>query len=285
MTTFGFVVLNYVNHAETLACVESIRALPGSNYRIVVVDNDSPNESFEVLRERLRGDDRIRVLQSSRNGGYSYGNNVGIRALAEAGIEDVIIATSDTRVESPNLLAVCEAAKAEGVAVLGPYVRGPDDEPQNPMLWKLSPRYVAAIHFGGLSAALKRFMGTVRLARRLRIGQPDSLRAPTPSQPAPVYMVHGCFLYLSAHYLRRFPLLDEDLFMYGEEDLIAFNCLREGLPMRYDPNAKVHHRDAQSTVVQPGGFRESAVEASMKKLKSKMPLGTLLHGYVAAHRR
>jgi len=277
---FGFVVLNYVNHGETVACVDSIETLPGDDYRIVVVDNASPNDSLEVLRARYRSDPKVTVLASGRNGGYSYGNNAGIRALREAGIEDVVIATSDTRVEDPRLLERCAAAKAAGIAVLGPHIRDLHDRPQNPMLAHLSMRYIAAIHFGGAWDALRALLARSPLRRALGIGVPDSALAPAIAAPMEVYMVHGCFLYLSAHYLREFPLLDEDLFMYGEEDLIAWNCRRRGLRVVYDPLMRVHHRDAQSTT--PGGFRRRAVVASMKTLRAKIPFTRLVHAWLAA---
>jgi GT2 family glycosyltransferase len=281
--TFGFVVLNYVNHEETVDCVQSILRLPGDDYRIVVVDNASPNDSFAVLQARFGGDPRITVLRSSRNGGYSFGNNVGIRALREAGIADVIIATSDTRVEDDRLLERCAEAKAQGIGVVGPYVRDLNDAPQNPLLARLSLRYIAAIHFGRAWDRLRGALARSPLRRALHIGVPESERAAAPSHPVDVYMVHGCFLYLTAHYLKHFPLLDEDIFMYGEEDLIAYNCLRAGLRTVYQPLMRVQHRDARSTV--PGsGFREKALAASMKTLRAKMAFTSLVHAYVVARR-
>jgi hypothetical protein len=92
-----------------------------------------------------------------------------------------------------------------------------------------------------------------------------------------VYMVHGCFLFLSEHYLRVFAELDEDLFMYGEEDLIAFNCARQKLRIVYDPLMCVYHGDAKST--QGGDFRRRAVAASMETLRKKMILGALFNAY------
>jgi GT2 family glycosyltransferase len=91
-------------------------------------------------------------------------------------------------------------------------------------------------------------------------------------------MVHGCFLYMSEHYLRHFPVLDEDLFMYGEEDLIAFNCARLGLRTTYDPLMRVYHGDSMSTNKE-GDFRSRAVSVSMNTLRQKMPVGALIHAY------
>ena len=281
-TLFGFVVLNYTNYQETIDCVDSITRLPGDNFRIVVVDNHSPNDSCDVLRERFAGDARISVLQSGRNGGYSFGNNTGIAALRRAGIVDVIIATSDTRVEDALLLERCTAAKQAGVAVLGPYVRDPNDAPQNPMEAHLSLRYIAALSLGPAWDALRRLLSRTRLRRTLHIGVPGSIRTQGAAALVDVYMVHGCFLYLSEHYLNQFPLLDEDLFMYGEEDLIAFNCLRKRLRVAYDPQMRVHHRDAKST--RSGDFRNQAVVASMRALRAKIGFTRLVHAYLSARR-
>ena len=281
-TLFGFVVLNYANYQETIDCVDSIRRLPGDNYRVVVVDNHSPNDSYGVLRERFADDARISVLQSGRNGGYSFGNNVGIAALRHAGIFDVIIATSDTRVEDDALLERCAAAKQAGVAVLGPYVRDPNNAPQNPMEAHLSLRYIAALRLGAVWDALRRLLSRTRLRRALQIGVPDSVRSQRAATLVDVYMVHGCFLYLSEHYLSQFPLLDEDIFMYGEEDLIAYNCLRKRLRVAYDPQMRVHHRDAKST--HSRDFRNQAVVASMKTLRTKIGFTRLVHAYFSARR-
>lgn len=284
-TRFGFVVLNYQNYQETIDCVASIARLPGDDYRIVVVDNQSPNDSYDVLSAYFAGDARISVLQSGRNGGYSFGNNVGIAALRREGIVDVIIATSDTRVEDDALLQRCAAAKAAGVAVLGPYVRDPNDAPQNPMEARLSLRYIGALHLGAAWDALRALLARSGLRRTLGIGVPDSIRSQGAVAAAglvDVYMVHGCFLYLSEHYLREFPLLDEEIFMYGEEDLLAYNCLRRRLRMAYDPQMRVHHRDAKST--SGGDFRSKTVRASMKTLRGKIGFIKLVHGYLSALR-
>jgi len=281
-TLFGFVVLNYVNYQETIDCVDSITRLPGDDFRIVVVDNHSPNDSYDLLRERFAGDGRISVVQSGRNGGYSFGNNVGIAALRRAGIVDVIIATSDTRVEDAALLERCATAKQAGIAVLGPYVRDPNDAPQNPLESRLSLRYIAALRLGSAWRTLRWLLSRTWLRRTLQIGVPDCVRSQGPAEAVDVYMVHGCFLYLSEHYLSQFPLLDEDLFMYGEEDLIAYNCLRKRLRVAYDSRMRVHHRDARST--RSGDFRNQAVVASMRTLRAKIGFTRLVHAYLSARR-
>lgn len=278
--SLGFVVLNYVNHDETVRCVESILALPG-HYPIVVVDNCSPNDSFDMLRHRFSGEPSVTILQSGRNGGYSAGNNVGIRVLRERGVINVVIATSDTRVESLDLAERCLAARNAGIAVVGPYVRSDEPGSSNPMLPRLTVQYIAAIHLGGLWTILKKIVFRLSSLKPRPPGHGLETKSSSADGLHDVYMVHGCFLFLSEHYLRKFPELDEDIFMYGEENLIAFNCAREGLRMVYDSEMRVYHGDAKST--SPGEFRRHAVAASMAVLRRKLHLGSLIHAYLRAH--
>jgi hypothetical protein len=92
-------------------------------------------------------------------------------------------------------------------------------------------------------------------------------------------MVHGCFLYLSEHYLRHFPTLDEDLFMYGEEDIISYNCIQKQLRVAYDPLTSVRHGDAKSTST-GNNFRGKTLSKSLSTLRAKIVFTGLVHEYI-----
>lgn len=273
---FGFVVLNYKNYEETFACVESILAIEDDRYFIVIVDNDSPNDSLDVLSERYGQHANIHVMGSGKNGGYSYGNNCGISYLATRGIHDVIIATSDTLVVSKDILQQLEAMDTPDLGVVGPHIRNLEGDIQNPMLSHINLSYVLNIHFPKLAKLLKTAM--FRLSSRAqeaikqhRDDRRDGLRH------AEVFMVHGSFLYLSRHYLARCGPLDETLFMYGEEDLLAYNCYRSGLRMVYQPAIDVIHKDARSTPSENNNsFTVTNSQKSMKYLRNTIGLASLL---------
>lgn len=81
------VILNWRTPDMTLQSVAAaLVALEGIEGALVVVDNDSGDGSFETLSAAVvangwdRGPQRVRVLQSGRNGGFGAGNNFGIRA-------------------------------------------------------------------------------------------------------------------------------------------------------------------------------------------------------------
>jgi GT2 family glycosyltransferase len=273
---FGFVVLNYKNYEETIACVDSILTIEDRNYFIVVVDNESPNDSLAVLSDRYGEHVGIHVMASGRNGGYSYGNNCGIKHLATLGIHDVIIATSDTLVVSKNILQQLERMDAPDLGVVGPHIRNLEGDLQNPMLAKINLSYVLNIHSPGLAKVLRNLVYKLRGGRQRAVKQhQDHQRGSTPE--GEVFMVHGSFLYLSSQYLRRCGPLDETLFMYGEEDLLAYNCYRHGLRMVYQPAIEVIHKDARSTPSENNNsFTVTNSRKSMKYLRKTIGLASLL---------
>ena len=70
----AIVVLNYRNYRDTVECVRSLERMDYPDLEVVIVDNDSPNESERVLRETFP---LHTLIQSGANRGYAAGNNVG----------------------------------------------------------------------------------------------------------------------------------------------------------------------------------------------------------------
>ena len=60
---------------------------------IIIVDNMSNDGSYEKLCDLKNN--KIRVVQSKKNGGYSYGYNYGLKIAKELSTEYVFICNSD----------------------------------------------------------------------------------------------------------------------------------------------------------------------------------------------
>ena len=98
--TVVIVIINFRSYEMTLRCLEALypqaSALDGC--RVVVVDNasgdDSPDRIDQAIIECGWGD-QIELVRSSVNGGFSAGNNIGIRH-AEA--DYYLLLNSDTLV-------------------------------------------------------------------------------------------------------------------------------------------------------------------------------------------
>lgn len=120
-------VLNWNNPTDTAACLESVARLRYANFKVVVVDNGSTDDSVVQLRRRFP---MTEILETGANLGYAEGNNVGIRHALALGAEYVFVLNNDTTV-SPTLLSeLVELAEAHPQAgMIGPavYCMEPDD--------------------------------------------------------------------------------------------------------------------------------------------------------------
>lgn len=96
-------VLNYNGAQITLNCVDSVLKIDYPNFRVIVVDNGSTDDSVARFKEAFT-DPRIELLVNDRNEGYAGGNNRGIERSLAAGAEYVLVLNNDTIVE-PGCLA------------------------------------------------------------------------------------------------------------------------------------------------------------------------------------
>lgn len=70
------ICLNYQSSDETVRLVN--RCLSFSSVTgIVVVDNDSPDKSWDILNEKFKGNSKVALLETGKNLGYAKGNNAG----------------------------------------------------------------------------------------------------------------------------------------------------------------------------------------------------------------
>jgi len=99
MKEIGVVILNYNKYELTIDCIDAMRSccVP---IHILVVDNASKNESFDILCERFRNVSNVEVIQNKINSGYARGNNFGIRYLFDKypEMQSVCIMNPDVRI-------------------------------------------------------------------------------------------------------------------------------------------------------------------------------------------
>ena len=79
----GIIILNYKTYKETLTLVYSLIDLKIKvSFQIIVVDNDSPNNSIKELK-KIKKIENVSLLKSDSNLGYACGNNLGLNFLYE----------------------------------------------------------------------------------------------------------------------------------------------------------------------------------------------------------
>ena len=72
----SIIIINYNTCQMTCECINSIiEKTQGLQYEIILVDNASTDGSKEFFEK----DERIKYIYSEKNGGFGYGNNLGMK--------------------------------------------------------------------------------------------------------------------------------------------------------------------------------------------------------------
>jgi GT2 family glycosyltransferase len=108
------VVLNWNGWRDTLACLASLKQQNYPNFQVLVIDNDSSDDS---VREIRREQPSIELVQSGANLGFGGGCNVGIRLALERGADYVWLINSDATADPRALSALVRVAESD--ALLG----------------------------------------------------------------------------------------------------------------------------------------------------------------------
>lgn len=88
------VILNYNDCKSVLDLFSQIKSFKCFDF-IVIVDNKSSDDSYKILKT-LQSKTTI-VIQSDRNGGYGYGNNLGILYAEKLGASHVLVCNPDVK--------------------------------------------------------------------------------------------------------------------------------------------------------------------------------------------
>ena len=106
---YSVCILNYNDSTTTIKLINILKNY-NSVRKIVVVDNASTDGSYNELLGMA--DNQVHILKSDRNGGYGYGNNIGIKYCYEVLHEKyVAICNPDILVEESSLIACCTYLK------------------------------------------------------------------------------------------------------------------------------------------------------------------------------
>ncbi|MBE2269019.1 MAG: glycosyltransferase family 2 protein [Anaerolinea sp.] len=234
----GIVILNWNTRDLLRRCLETVYASTGDfTYQVVVVDNASTDDSAAMVRAHFP---QATLIASATNGGYSYGNNLGLRALGFHGRMNTakdapryaLLLNPDTEVPPDGLahmIAWMDSRKDVGAA--GVKLVLPDGSLDKACRRSFPTPLVSIYHFSGLG---KLFPDSPRFARY-------NMTYLSPEVETEVDSVVGAYMQVRREALDAVGLLDEVFFMYGEDLDWAFRIKNAGWKIVYHPQVEVKH--------------------------------------------
>ncbi len=239
MLDLAIVVLNFNTRDYLRRCLTSIYASRGDfAFDVCVVDNASSDDSADMVRAEFP---QVRIIQSPVNGGFPYGNNLGLRvygfgqetAQAIASQPRYALTLNPDTVLPPDALATMLdfMASHPQAGAAGPKLVLEDGSLDLACRRSFPTPQVSFYHMTGLS---KLFPRHPTLARY-------NLTYLDPDQVAEVDSVEGAFMLVRREAIRQAGLLDEEFFMYGEDLDWAYRITQAGWKVYYNPAVTVLH--------------------------------------------
>lgn len=252
----AFCVLQYGAAADTMAFIDSIRKwCADCSYHVVIVDNQSPDDAYEVIRQAYAVSDDVTVIQSGGNIGFARGNNVGIRYIREHfEAEFIVAANSDILLVAPDLYKKIKAEyEISRFAVLGPQIFTRDGR------YTCNPVRKAPLTREQVVARMKLerkvwffcqidYLRLIKLVRVLKNAfHPKKKPCIDPflhlADKAYNVQLHGSFMVFSKAFFEVFEGFDPSTYMYMEEYLLYKHCLERGLTTVFVRDIPVFHKE------------------------------------------
>ncbi len=220
----SIVIVNFNTRDITLDCLRSIHThTQDISFEILVLDNHSSDGSAQAIRENFP---QVVLIENEDNRGFSAANNQGLRI--SKGRYAVLLNSDTLLVENCFAAIVCYLDAHPEFSILGPEILDANNQPCSMRLWE-DTAYDAALKILGRFDVASEFnkMG-VRETKEVEV-------------------VGGSCFVIKREIFATMGLLDENYFLYNEEDDFCRRARRLGKKICYFPEAHLQHLLGQST--------------------------------------
>ena len=252
---FTFVILNYKNYEDTVQCINSILKNINHEKYIVVVDNASKNGVHERISDKYRNVENVFCIENDNNLGFAKGNNVGFEFAKNKLKSDYIcLINNDTLIYQKDFIQRCiKSYQEDKYYILGPDIISTiDNKHQNPHGEKVpNLKYVLK---NIIKESILYFVSNyTQLYEKLRnISKKTDYIDKRKTNKIFDVKLHGSCMVFSPSYVRRKDGIYDKTFMYGEEDILFYQCNKEKMLMVFNPEAIIYHKEGASTNITTG---------------------------------
>ena len=238
MLDLAIIIVNYNTRDLLRDCLTSIYRSQGElSYKVIVVDNASPDGSAAMVRAEFPQTD---LIASQVNGGFASANNLGLRRVGFAvdgrpgpgAPRYGLLLNPDTILPATALAQMVSFMDEQPeVGAAGPKLILPDGRLDLACRRAFPTPIVSFYRMVGLS---KLFPHSPRFGRY-------NMTFADPNQLTEVDSVVGAFMIVRREAIGQAGLLDEAYFMYGEDLDWAYQIKANGWKIYYNPAITVTH--------------------------------------------
>ncbi|GJL79453.1 MAG: glycosyl transferase [Nitrospinaceae bacterium] len=220
----SIIIVNFNTRELILDCLRSIAVHTKEiSFEILVVDNHSEDGSAQAIKESFP---QVTLIENEENRGFSAANNQAIRISKG---KYIVLLNSDTRLVENCFSSIVRYLEAHPeVSILSPEILDADNRPCPMRLWEDSAQ-----------EAVLKILG--------RYNPASEFKKMGPREPREVEVVGGSCFVVRRELFSTTGLLDENYFLYNEEDDFCRRARRLGNKVCYYPETRLQHLLGQST--------------------------------------
>ena len=228
------IILNYNVRYFLELCIDSVtKATKDINAEIIVVDNNSPDDSCAMVRERFP---QITLIENKENAGFPKGNNIGV---ASAKGKYICILNPDTVVAEDTFTSILKFAEAE--ANLGIVGCRLIDGRGNFLAESKRGVPTPFVAFTKVTALYKIFP-------KVEAFNQYYMSSVAEFNLAKADILVGAFMVMKRSLYLEVGGFDEDCFMYSDDIDLSYMVLKTGRDNYYFPKTSVIHYKGESTI-------------------------------------
>lgn len=226
------VILNYNSYDDTVKCFDYLKKQEGVDLKVCIVDNKSTENRQDDLRQ-LADQDTF-VIINEENKGFSAGNNLGLKKAAEENCNYSLIINPDVEIRDELYLKKLSDLMDEDktIAVAGTDIVKADGKHQNPLR---EPYFVEEV-FWRMAIVKNKFNKKIPYVKNS-------------SKSGCCRKLSGCCFMADMNFIEDVGFLDEGVFLYSEESILAAQVRNKGLIEYYYADLTVNHLHKESKYV------------------------------------
>lgn len=204
-------------------CIASVYDQAYKNIEVIIVDNNSTDESITGVKKKYKG---LHIIYNKENKGFAEGNNIG---LAYAKGKYILLLNNDallTKACLPTLISKME--KNKNIGVLQPKI-----------IYKGSPFYK-----DGSINSIGSFLTITGFPYHIGYGKNPMKKLY--NKEMEIYTAFGACMVIRHSIIQEVGLFDADFFAYFEESDFCHRVWLYGSRVVYTPTAVVYHRGGVS---------------------------------------
>lgn len=243
------IILNYNGKRYLEACLSSVTSQTYPNYRVILCDNHSTDNSVDFVKKNFPS---VFVIAAEENLGFAEGNNLAMRFAIEHGADFIFLLNNDTTVEANLLEKLVVTAQSESsVGIVGSAIFDYTNK--------------QSLQEAGMTTDV--------------FGYPLALKSIVSPNTVEVVFVSGASLFVKSTVLKQIGLFDKDYFMFAEDLDLCWRAQVAGFNVIVDANARVFHVSGGS--ISGGVVKSNRYSTDTRRifLREKNTLTTLIKNY------